>query len=248
MKPTLSAVAAAVLALAAAPVHSAEIKLIASAAMKEVVVELVPAFETTTGHKVATTWGGTEAITKRIGGGEPADVVLIAAPNIDKLIAEGRLAGVRADVARSGIGVAIRAGLPKPDISSGEAVKNAVLAAKSVAYSSGPSGFYVADLFKRMGIADRIRDKVTQTPSGIQVGEVVARGEADLGFQQVSELLHVKGIEYLGPLPPDIQHVTVFSAGLHSATSAPDAAKALVQFLTGPQAAPIIRKSGMAPG
>jgi molybdate transport system substrate-binding protein len=216
--------------------------------MKEVVVELVPAFETTTGHKVATTWGGTEAITKRIGGGEPADVVLIAAPNIDKLIAEGRLAGVRADVARSGIGVAIRAGLPKPDISSGEAVKNAVLAAKSVAYSSGPSGFYVADLFKRMGIADRIRDKVTQTPSGIQVGEVVARGEADLGFQQVSELLHVKGIEYLGPLPPDIQHVTVFSAGLHSATSAPDAAKALVQFLTGPQAAPIIRKSGMAPG
>lgn len=177
------------------------------------------------------------------------DIVLIAAPNIDSLISEGRLvAGSRADVAKSGIGVAVRTGLPKPDISSGEAVKKAVLAAKSVAYSSGPSGFYLADLFKKMGIAEQIRDKVKQTPSGIQVGEVVARGEADLGFQQVSELLHVKGIDYLGPLPADIQHITVFSVGLHTAAAAPDAAKALVKFLIGSEAGPIIRKIGMEPG
>ena len=123
-----------------------------------------------------------------------------------------------------------------------------VLAAKSVAYSSGPSGFYLADLFKRMGIAEQIKDKVKQTPSGVQVGEVVARGEADLGFQQVSELLHLKGIQYLGPLPADIQHITVFSAGLHSAAPEPDAAKALVRFLTAPEAGPIIRKTGMEPG
>ncbi len=229
--------------------HAAEIKVIASVAVKEVVLDLIPAFEKSSGHKVATIWSGTEAITKRISGGEVVDIVLIAAPNIDKLITEGRLvAGSRADVAKSGIGVAVRAGLPRPDISSGEAVKKAVLAAKSVAFSSGPSGFYLADLFKKMGIADQIKDKVKQTPSGVQVGEVVARGEADLGFQQVSELLHLKGIDYLGPLPADIQQITVFSAGLHTAATAPDAAKALIKFLTGPEATPIIKKSGMEPG
>ena len=240
---------AAAMVIGTTTAHAAEIKVIASAAVKEVVLDLIPAFEMSSGHKVTTIWAGTEAITKRISGGEVVDIVLIAAPNIDKLISEGRLvAGSRADVAKSGIGVVVRAGLPKPDISSGEAVKKAVLAAKSVAYSSGPSGFYLADLFKKMGIADQIKDKVKQTPSGVQVGEVVARGEADLGFQQVSELLHLKGIHYLGPLPADIQHITVFSAGLHTAAPAPDAAKALVKFLTAPEAGPIIRKTGMEPG
>jgi len=161
---------AAVMVIGTTTAHAAEIKVIASAAVKEVVLDLLPAFEKSRGHKVTTIWAGTEAITKRISGGEVVDIVLIAAPNIDKLISEGRLvAGSRADVAKSGIGVAVRAGLPKPDISSGEAVKKAVLAAKSVAYSSGPSGSYLADLFKKMGIADQIKDKVKQTPSGVQV-------------------------------------------------------------------------------
>jgi molybdate transport system substrate-binding protein len=240
-------VAAAIINMGAA--HATEVKLIGSVAMKEAVLDLIPAFEKSSGHKVTTIWAGTEAITKRISGGEVVDIVLIAAPNIDKLISEGRLVtGSRADVAKSGVGVAVRAGLPKPDISSGEALKKAVLAAKSVAYSSGPSGFYLADLFKKMGIADQIKDKVKQTPSGVQVAEVVARGEADLGFQQVSELLHAKGIDYLGPLPPDVQHITVFSAGLHTAAPAPEAAKGLVKFLTGREAAPVIRKTGMEPG
>jgi molybdate transport system substrate-binding protein len=248
VSPLTTLVAAAML-IDVTTAHAAEIKVIASAAVKEAVIELIPAFEKASGHKVTMIWAGTEAITKRISGGEVVDIVLIAAPNIDKLIAEGKLAaGSRVDVAKSGIGIAVRAGLPKPDISSGEAVKNAVLAAKSVAYSSGPSGFYLADLFKKMGIADQITGKVKQTPSGVQVGEVVARGEADLGFQQVGELLHVKGIQYLGPLPADIQHTTVFSAGLHAAAPAPDAAKALTKFLTAPAAAPVIKKSGMEPG
>jgi molybdate transport system substrate-binding protein len=240
-------VAAALVIGAAA--QAAEVKLIGSAAVKEVVLDLIPAFEKATGHKVTTIWSGTETVTKRVSGGEVVDIVLIAAPNVDRLIAEGKLvAGSRTDVAKSGIGVAVRAGLPKPDISSGEAVKNAVLAARSVAYSSGPSGFYLADLFRRMGIADQIKDKVKQAPSGVQVGELVARGEVDLGFQQVSELLHLKGIQYLGPLPADIQHITVYSAGLHRAAPEPDAAKALLKFLTAPEAGPVIRKTGMEPG
>jgi molybdate transport system substrate-binding protein len=245
---TLIISVAAMMVIGTTTAHASEIKVIASLAVKEVVLDLIPAFEKPSGHKVTTIWAGTEAITKRISGGEVVDVVLIAAPNVEKLISEGKLVpGSRVDVAKSGIGVAVRSGLPKPDISSGEAVKKAVLAAKSVAYSSGPSGFYLAELFKKMGIADQIKDKVKQTPSGVQVGEVVARGEADLGFQQVSELVHLKGIEYLGPLPADIQHITVFSAGLHKAATEPDAAKALIKFLTGPEAGPIVRKSGMEP-
>ncbi len=226
-----------------------EIKVMASAAVKEAYLDLVPAFEKATGHKVTTIWAGTANITKRIGDGEVVDMVIIPPANIEKLTLDGKLVpGSKTDIAKSGVGVAVRSGLPKPDISSGEALKQAVLAAKSVAYSSGPSGFYIADLFRKMGITDQINNKVRQTPSGVQVGEVVARGEADLGFQQVSELLHVKGIDYLGPLPPDIQHITFFSAALHKGATAPDTAKALIKFLTAPEAAAIIRKTGMEPG
>ena len=228
--------------------QAAEVKVMAANAVREALIELVSAFENSSGHKVITIWGGTEGLAKRISGGEVVDIVIIAAPNIDKLIQEGKLiAGSRADIAKSGVGIAVRTGLPKPDISSAEAVKRAVLAANSVAYSSGPSGFYIADLLKRMGIADQIKDKVRQPPSGVQVGELVARGQADLGFQQISELIHVKGIDYLGPLPPEIQNMTVYSAGRHTAAPAPDAARLLVKFLTAPEAAPIIKKIGMDP-
>ena len=239
---------AAACLLFAGVTHAAEIHLISSLAMKEAVSGLVPSFEAASGHKVRLHWAGSAAITKRIGEGEIVDIVIAPASNIDKLLADGRLAGSRIDVAKSGIGVAVRDGMPKPDISSAEALKNAVLAAKSVAYSTGPSGIYLAALFKRMGIEDRIRNKVTQTPTGVQIGEVVARGEAELGFQQVSELLHVKGITYLGPLSADIQHLTIFSAGIHKAAPQRDAAAALLRFFTSPEAAPVIRKTGMEPG
>jgi molybdate transport system substrate-binding protein len=212
------------------------------------VLELVPEFEKASGHKVTTIWGGSEGITKRITEGEAVDVVLIAAPNIDRLIADGKLVGGRrTDVAKSGVGVAVRSGLPKPDISSSDGVKKAVLAAKSVAYSSGPSGFYLANLFQKMGITDRIKDKVKQPPSGVQVGQLLARGEADLGFQQISELRHVKGIDYLGPLPAEIQEITLYSAGLHSASKVPEPSKALMQFLSGPKAGTVIKRIGMDP-
>jgi molybdate transport system substrate-binding protein len=228
---------------------SAELKVLASPGVKEVLLDLVPAFERASGHKVTLAWGGNEDLVKRVRAGEMADLVIMARANIDKLVADGKLvAGSAADIAKSGVGVAVRAGLPKPDLSSADTVKAAVLTAKSVAYSSGPSGHYVAELFMKMGIADQIKDKVKQTPSGVQVGDIMARGEADLGFQQVSELIHVKGIDYVGPLPAEIQVVTVFSAGLHTGAANPAAAKALVDNLMRPEAAAVIRWQGMEPG
>lgn len=239
MHPTRVAVAAFAstwLVCAATASSAAEVKLLGSAAMRELVAELAPAFERSPGHTVSATWTGSEAITKRIGAGEAADIVLTAAPNLDRLIAEGKLVS-RVDVAKSGVGIAVRSGLPKPHVASSEALRNAVLAAKSVAYSFGPSGFYVAELFKRLGVADQIKEKVRQPPSGVQVADLLASGEADLGFQQVSELMHAKGVDYLGPLPPEVQHVTVFSGAIHKGAAAPEAAAALVKFLTGPNAA-----------
>jgi molybdate transport system substrate-binding protein len=241
--------AAALLALlVSSHARAAEIKVMAANALKPALVELAATFERSSGHKVVVVWGGTEGIAKRVVDGDPTDVVIIAAPNIDNLIARGRLAaGSRADIARSGVGIAVQAGLPRPDISTPEAVRNAVLAARSVAYSSGPSGFYVADLLKRLGVAEAIKDRVVQPASGVQIADLLARGQADLGFQQISELLHAEGIHYLGPLPPAIQNMTVYSAGRHEA-SAGDAATALIRYLTAPEAAQVIRRIGMEPG
>jgi molybdate transport system substrate-binding protein len=183
----------------------------------------------------------------RLKGGEVADLVIMSATLLDELIKAGIVAaGNRFDLAKSGVGVAVKSGAPKPDISSGEALKRAVLAAKAVAYSTGPSGIYLVGLFQRMGIADAIRDKA-KISQGFPAGDFVARGEAELAFQQISELLPVPGIELVGPLPPDVQQITVFSAGLHAGAKEPDAARALVKFLTAPAAAPVIRKKGMEP-
>jgi len=173
----------------------------------------------------------------------------MAGPSIDELIKQGKIVpGSRVDLAKSGIGVAVRAGAPKPDISSGEALKRTLLAAKSIAYSSGPSGVYLIGLLQRMGIADDIKSKVKQTSPGLPVGEVIARGEAEIGFQQVSELLPIAGIDFLGPLPPDIQHITVFSGAIPTAAKQPDAGRALITFILSPAALPHIKHSGMEQG
>ena len=231
-------------------IDSVPLRVLASIALKGAYLELAPRFENASGARLATEWAGTDPILKRMQAGESADLVIGPAKLIDQLIALGRIArGSRADIARSGVGVAVKKGAPRPDISSGEALKRALLAAKSIAYSSGPSGVYLAGLFERMGIADRLRPKVTQTLPGTFVGELVARGDAEIGFQQVAELLHVgDAIDFVGQLPADIQQVTVFSGGIHAAATAPDAARALLQFLTGPDAAEVIRSKGMEPG
>jgi molybdate transport system substrate-binding protein len=229
--------------------QAADVKVLASNALKEAYLELVPGFEKATEHKVATTWAGTNDIKKRMAAGETYDLVIMAGPALDELIKQGKIVpGSRVDLAKSGVGVAVRAGAPKPDISSGDALKRTLLAAKTIAYSSGPSGVYMEGLFQRMGIADELKPKIKQTQPGNPVGEVIARGEAEIGFQQVSELLPIAGIDYIGPLPPDVQHITVFSGGIHTGAKEPDAAKALVKFITAPAAVPVIKKKGMEPG
>lgn len=180
--------------------------------------------------------------------GESVDLLIVAANLLDELTQLGAIVpGSRVDLAKSGAGVAVRAHGPRPDIGSGDALKRAPLSAKSIAYSSCPSGIYFAGLFQRWGIADELKPKIKQTPPGVLVGEVevIARGEAEIGFQQVSELLPVAGIHFLGPLPPDIQQITVFSG---ASAKEPDATKALLKFLTAPAAAPIIKKKGTEPG
>jgi len=238
---------AAVMITLANTVLAAEIKVIASPAIKVAYLELIPQFEHISQHRILTVWGPTVEIMGRVRDGEPADLVIMAADSIDELVKLGKiLPSSRVDVAKSGIGVAVRAGSPNLDISSAEALKQALLSARSIVISTGPSGVYLVELFGRMGIADALRPKIGQV-QGEPIGAVVARGEAEIGFQQVSELLPVTGIDFLGPLPPDIQQITVFTAGIHLNARQPDAARSLVQFLTSPEAAPVIKKSGMEP-
>jgi molybdate transport system substrate-binding protein len=244
-----AAVIGASILLLAAAARSEEIKVLASAAVKEAYLELVPQFEKASGHRVVTTWSGTADIMKRIKAGENPDLVIVAANSLEELTQLGRITpGSRVDLAKSGVGVAVRAGAPRPDISSGEALKRALLSAKSIGYSSGPSGVYIASLFQRWGITEELKPRIKQVAPGVNVGELIAKGEADIGFQQVSELLPVQGIQFLGPLPPDIQITTVFSGGIPVGAKDPAGAKALVKFLTAPAAAPVIRKKGMEPG
>jgi molybdate transport system substrate-binding protein len=241
--------AAAASLLLSSTAEAAEIKLLASAAIREAYLELIPEFEKTTGNKVVAQWAGTPDIQKRIAGGEAADLVILGSSGTDDLIRQGKLVpDSRANFVKSGIGVAVRDGAPKPDISSAGAVKAAVLAAKSVAYSAGASGAYIVTLFQRMGIADEVKAKTAAVKPGEPVGAVIARGDAELGFQQVAELVPVRGIQYVGPLPPEIQNITVFSGGVHSGAAEPEAAAALVKFLTAPAAIPIITKHNLEPG
>lgn len=224
----------------------AEIKVLSSIATREAYLELVPQFEQSSGHKVTTTWAGTTAIMQRMAAGETYDLVIISSSELDQLIGQGKIAsGSRVDLAKSGIGIAVRAGASRPDVRSSEALKTALLAAKTVGYTSGPSGVYMAGLIERMGIADQVKPKHRTVPSGGTVGTIVASGDAEIGFQQVSELVHIPGIDYIGPLPADVQCVTVFSSGLQTGATQPDAAKALVAFLTTAAARTVMQKHGL---
>jgi molybdate transport system substrate-binding protein len=228
---------------------AAEIKVLASPFYKPAYNELVPVFEKSTGNKVLTTWAGTPETIKRIGGREVYDLVIIWNSIIDQLIKDGHLvADSRVDLIKSGMGVAVRAGAPKINISSADALKQSLIEAKSIACSTGPSGRYLLGLFQKWGVTDQLKPKLMQIPTERPVGEVVAAGEAEVGIQQASELLAVKGIDVLGPLPPDIQEFIVLSAALHKTAPASDATKALVRFLTSPQAVSVIKKIGWEPG
>jgi molybdate transport system substrate-binding protein len=228
--------------------HAAEIRVLATAAVQEIYNELGPQFENASGHKLVTTWAGTVDVVKKIGAGESFDLVLVAANSLDELAKMGRFGpGSITGIAKSGIGVAVPAGAKKPDLSSGDALKRTLLSAKSIAYSTGPSGVYMAGLIQKMGIADELKPRIKIVPPGSLVGEVVARGEADIGFQQTQEFLSVKGIQFVGPLPPDVQVMTLFSGGIPVNAKEIDGARALVKFMTAPAATPVIKKTGMEP-
>ena len=191
--------------------------------------------------------GGVDAA-KRVQAGEAFDVVALASDAIDRLVAAGSVvAGSRTDLVRSGVSVAVRAGAPRPDISSEAALRAAVLSARSVGYSTGPSGVALAALFERWGIAEEIRPRIVLASPGVPVGRLVAEGEVELGFQQYSELMHLPGIDILGAMPAGCEIVTTFSAALCATSTRPDAVRALLAFLASPAAADAKRRQGMEP-
>ena len=244
---------AAVILLAAAGAQADEIKVMTSGAMSAALGELAPSFERASGSTLVIVSGGSvggapDSIPDRLQRGERADVVIMAADSIDDLIKAGRVvAGSRVDLARSSIGIAVRAGAPRPDISSVDALRRTLLAAKSLAFSSSVSGVYVStELLQRLGIADQVRAK-SRKVDGEPVAAVVARGEAEIGFQQISELRPVPGIEVVGPLPPEVPRVTVFSAAAGAGSANPTGGRALIAFLSSPAASAAMANSGMDP-
>jgi molybdate transport system substrate-binding protein len=233
--------------------HSAEIQVIASGGFTATYNDVVPEFEKSTGNKVVTAYGASmggapDSIPMRLERGEPADIVIMADTALDELTKAGKVVrGSRVDLVRSVIGMAVRKGTPKPDISSVDALVRALLDAKSIAYSASASGTYLSgELFPRLGIAEKLKAKSHRIVSE-RVGDVVARGDAEIGFQQVSELLPIDGIDYVGPLPDGAQKVTVFSAGIATGARNPEQARKLIEFLAAPAVYPAIRKYGLEP-
>ena len=215
-------------------------------ATRQLLSELVRAFDASD-PVVLESVGGVDAAA-RVRAGEAFDAVVLAADVIDQLTREGRIvAGSRVDLARSGVSAAVRAGASRPDIGSEDAVRRAVEAASSVSYSTGPSGVHIAKLFERWGIADTVKSRTVQAPPGVPVGTLVAEGKVELGFQQLSELMHVKGIDVVGPLPQAIQVVTTFSAGVAATSTQPEGVHAMLTFMASSAAAPAKRRNGMEP-
>lgn len=227
---------------------TSEIRLISSMATRQVLADLASLFQQGSGQRVSIeSVGGIDAA-RRVQAGEAFDAVVLASEAIDRLIEAGRImAGSRIDLVRSGVAIAVRAGAPHPDIGSEGAVRHAVLAARSLGYSTGPSGVQLAQLFERWGIADAIKDRIVVAPAGVPVGKLVADGQVELGFQQLSELIHQPGIDVVGLLPPAIQIITTFSAGLSVASTQPEAVREMLAFMASPAAAEVKRRNGMGP-
>jgi molybdate transport system substrate-binding protein len=232
-----------------------EIKLFCTTALNKAMEQLAPAFERANGHKLAMTFASAASLAKRVAEGEAADVAIVSAPAIDDLIKQGRMApGGRVDIAKSGMGVAVCAGAAKPDISSPEAFKRTLLSAKAIAASNpaggGASGTHFAAVLERLGIADTVKSKLKYSGGGLGglAGTLVANGEADIGVQQISELMAAGGVDIVGPLPAELQNTTQFSAGIPVNAKAPDAGKALIAFLTTPAARNVLKVKGLEPG
>lgn len=217
-------------------------------ATRQVLAELSAAYERRSGCAVVIeSVGGVDAA-RRVQAGEPFDVVFLASDAIDKLVAAGRIvAGSKVDLVRSPVAIAVRSGASRPDTSSEDALRRAVLAAATIGYSTGPSGAALTRLFERWGIAAQLQGRIVQAPPGVPVGALVARGEVELGFQQLSELMHLEGIDVIGPMPQAIQIVTTFSAGLCAGSPEGDAVRRMLDFMASPEAAEAKRRHGMEP-
>ena len=237
------------LALAiAAAANAADLKVLSTVGVQTVVEELAPQFERMTGHKLTITFGVSNLMKQQIAAGESFDVAIMTSTVTDELIEQGKvLAATRTDIAHGGIGIGVRAGAHKPDIGSVEALKRALLDARSVAYSkAGASGIYFAGLLERLGLAEAMRPKTKYGTSN--VGEMVAKGEAELGVQLINELLAVPGVEIVGPLPKEIQNYVTLTAGVATQAREPALAEEFIRFLTAPAALPVIKAKGLAPG
>jgi len=252
-----SAILGVVALLVPGPASAAEVRVMISAGFYEVYAELGPAFERASGHRLITTRGPSmgdspEAIPTRLARGEMADVVILDGGSADELAMRGLVrAGTKVDLARSQIGMVVRAGVAKPNIGSVEAFRTMLLAVKSIGYSDSSSGTYLSTtLFAKLGVADQVAGKsrkVRGPPSGEPVAAVVARGEVEIGFQQVSELIHVAGVTFVGAIPAELQPEMSFAGAITSASRQPDAAVALLRFLASPEAASTILKAGLTP-
>ena len=234
-------------------VSAAEIRVITSGGFSAAYNQLVPLYEQATGHKVITANGASignapDSIPSRMARGEQFDIVILADAGLEAQVKQGKvMPGSRVDLARSVIGMSVRKGAPRPDISTVAALRQTLLDARSIAYSASASGTYLStELFQRLGVAEQVKDKARKIFSE-RVGAVVARGDAEIGFQQVSELLPFKELDFVGPLPDEVQQTIFFSAGLATGAKEPDAARHLIQFLASPAAASIVRSTGMDP-
>src|SRR5712671_2342745 len=243
-----TAAVAGCLMLTAGAVNAAEVTVIASTAMREVMDELVPMFERASGHKVAISFLSGAVLPVKVKEGAQADVVVTTPATIDDLVAAGRVApNTRVDFVRSGAGVAVRAGAPKPDIATPDAFKAALLAAKTVGYSQGPSGVHFMTVLARLGITDQVKAKGVVPPLGSRVGTLIAEGKAEIGVQQITELLQIPGIDFIGPLPKDLQANIVYATATPTSAKDKAVAAALVKFLASEPALPVIKKVGLEP-
>jgi molybdate transport system substrate-binding protein len=222
------------------------LKLLSSMATRELLNDLIAEYERTTGQPVTAEAAGGVDVAKRVRAGEAVDVVVLSSTAIDSLIAAGSLLpDSRIDLVKSGVAIAVRAGASQPDVASEEAVKRAVLNAKTLSYSTGPSGVYLEKLFERWGILEEIRSRIVVPPPGVPVGSLVAGGTVELGFQQLSELMTLPGIEVIGPLPPEIQTITLFSGGISPGCERPELGRALLDYMASPSVATVKRRFGM---
>lgn len=224
------------------------LRMISSMATRQVLAELVATHQARTGQAVALEAVGGVDAARRVQAGEAFDVVVLAAPALQSLIDAGAVrAGSKVDLVRSGMSVAVRSGAAKPDISSEQALKQAVVAARSLGYSTGPSGTHLLKTLERWGVRSELEARLVQASPGVPVARLVAEGQVEIGFQQLSELLGAEGIEILGPLPPGVQHLTTFSAGVAVASSQIERARALIDFLASAQTHDTKRRQGMEP-